>query len=130
MHSSRRVQIAHLKVDEASTKVFSKYANFADIFLPKLAIELLEHTGINDYAIKLVDDWQSPYNPIYNLGSVKLEILKTYIKNNLTNGFIRPFKSPAGAPIFFDKKLNKSLQLCIDYQGLNNLIIKNWYPLP
>ncbi len=56
MHPSRRAQIAHLKADETSTKVPSEYADFANVFLPKLAAKLLEHTGINDHAIELVDD--------------------------------------------------------------------------
>ncbi len=56
MHPSRRAQIAHLKADEAPTKVLSKYADFADVFSLKLAAKLLEHTEINNYAIKLVDD--------------------------------------------------------------------------
>ena len=60
---------------------------------------------------------------------MELEILKVYIKNNLANDFIRPFKSPIGEPILFDRKLDGSLKLCVDYQGLNNLTIKNWYPL-
>ncbi len=61
---------------------------------------------------------------------MELETLKAYIENILASGFIRPFKSPAGAPILFDKKPDGSLRLCKDYQGLNNLTIKNWYPLP
>ncbi len=56
MYPLRRAQIAHLKADEAPTKVSSKYADFADVFSPKLAVELPEHTGINDYAIELMDD--------------------------------------------------------------------------
>ncbi len=130
MHLSRKTQIVHQKADEAPTKVPSEYADFADVFSPKLAAELSEHNKINDYAIELVDDQQPPYGPIYNLGPVKLETLKAYIENNLASGFIRPSKSPAGAPILFDKKLDSSLRLCIDYQGLNNLTIKSWYPLP
>ncbi len=130
MHLSRRAQIAHLKADEAPTKVSSEYANFADVFLPKLVTELPEHTGINDYAIELMDDREPPYSSIYSLGPVELETLKAYIENNLTNGFIKPSKSPTGAPILFDKKPNGSLRLCVDYRGLNNLTIKNWYPIP
>ena len=53
---SRRAQIAHLKADEAFTKVPSKYVNFADIFSLKLAAKFPKHTGINDHAIELVDD--------------------------------------------------------------------------
>ncbi len=88
MHLSRKTQIAHLKVDEVPTKVPSEYVDFADVFLPKLAVELPEHTKINNHAIKFVDDWQPPYSLIYNLGPVELETLKTYIENNLANGFI------------------------------------------
>ncbi len=115
MHLLRKAQIAYLKADEASFKVSNKYANFADIFFLKLVAELPEHTRINDYTIELVDDWQPPYGPIYSLGPVKLETLKAYIKNILANGFIRPSKSPARAPIFFDKKPDGSLRLCVDY---------------
>lgn len=53
----------------------------------------------------------------------ELKTFKTYIENNLANKFIKSSKSPIGASIFFDKKLDQSLILCIDYQGLNNLII-------
>ena len=61
---------------------------------------------------------------------MELETLKVYIKNNLVNGFIRPSKSLTRAPILFDKKLDGSIRLYMDYRGLNNLSIKNWYPLP
>lgn len=37
----KKAQIVDWKIDEASTKVLSKYANFAYIFLLKLAIKLL-----------------------------------------------------------------------------------------
>ena len=55
--------------------------------------------------------------------------MKTYIKANLASGFIRPSKSPAGAPILFVRKKDDSLSLCINYKELNNLTIKNRYPL-
>ena len=71
----------------------------------------------------------NPYGFIYSLNLVKLETLKIYIKNNLANGFIRSSKFLVKTSIFFDKKLGKSLRLCIDYQGLNNLTIKNQYLL-
>ena len=124
MHPSNKAQIAHLKVDKSFIEVSSKYADFADVFLPKLAAELPEHR-INNYVIKLIDDWQPPYSLINSLGPVKLETLKDYMKNNLANSFIRPFKSPAKAFIFFDKKPDGRLRLYIDYQDLKNLTMKN-----
>ena len=93
-------------------------------------MELPENTGMNKHTIKLEKDKQPPFEPIYSLGPVKLEILKTYIKINLANGFSRPSKSPTGASILFDRKPNGSFRLCVDYRGLNNIIIKNRYPLP
>ena len=45
-------------------------------------------------------------------------------------GFIRESESPWGAPVLFVKKKNSSLKLCIDYRGLNDVTVKNKYPLP
>ncbi len=98
-------------MDEAPAKVPNGYADFANVFSPKLAAELPEHTGINDHTIELVDDQQPPYGSIYSLGPVELETLKAYIENNLASGFIRPSKSPARASILFDKKLDRNFDL-------------------
>ncbi len=93
-------------------------------------MERPENTGINEHVIKLIEDKQLPYRPINALSPVELETLKTYIETHLKTGFIWPFKSPTGAPILFDKKPDGNFCLCVNYWGLNNLIIKNWYPLP
>ena len=55
VHPSKKAQIAYVKVDKASTQVMSEYADFADIFSPKLAAELLKH-GRKDHVIEFVDD--------------------------------------------------------------------------
>ena len=94
------------------------------------AAELLENIGMNKHAIKLEEDKQPPFGLIYSPDPVELETLKTYIEINLAIGFIGPSKSPTEASILFDRKPNKSLRLCVDYQNLNNITIKNQYPLP
>ena len=80
---------------------------------------------MNEHTIELEENKQPLFGPIYSLELVELEILKTYIETNLANGFIRIFKSPARAPIFFNKKLDESFRFCVDYRGLNNITIKN-----
>ncbi|GJV23909.1 putative reverse transcriptase domain-containing protein [Tanacetum coccineum] len=45
-------------------------------------------------------------------------------------GFIRPSSVPWGAPVLFVKKKDGSFRMCIDYQELNKLTVKNHYPLP
>ena len=76
---------------EALTKVPIKYVEFA--FFSNLASKLPKHTGINNYAIKLVN----------------------------ANGFIKLFKSLIRALIFFNRKSDGSLWLCIDYRGFYNV---------
>ena len=130
LHPSRAPLLTAVQQDKAPIKILLWYANYAESFSPDLIMELLENTGINEHAIGLVKGKQPPYGPIYSLGPVELETLKAYIKTHLKTGFIRPSKFPVGALILFDKKPDGNLCLCVDYQGLNNLTIKNQYLLP
>ena len=107
----------------------TEYSDFADVFLEKSANILSKRTGAKKHIIELEEGKQPSYRPIYSLGPVELKTFKTYIKTNLGNGFIQASKLPAGAPILFVRKPDDSLCLCVNYRGLNNLIIKNWYPL-
>jgi hypothetical protein len=45
-------------------------------------------------------------------------------------GFIRPSSSPWGAPVLFIEKKDKTQRMCVDYRSLNEVTIKNKYPLP
>lgn len=117
IHPSREAQIASLNVE---ITVPPAYSDFANVFLKDSAAELSEPTGIKDHAIDLLDGKQPSYGPIYSLGPVELETLKTYIETNLADGFIRPSMSPAGAPILLVKKDDGTLRLCVDYLVLNH----------
>jgi hypothetical protein len=48
----------------------------------------------------------------------------------LDKGFIHPSSSPWGCPALFIKKKDDSLRMCVDYRSLNEVAIKNKYPLP
>ena len=128
IHSARQAYLALLLAKKVS--VLAKYVDFADMFSEKLANVLPERTGVNKHVMEFEKGKQPLYGSIYSLGLVELKSLKTYIETNLANGFIRSSKLPAGAPILFIRKTNGSFYLCINYQELNNLIIKNRYPLP
>jgi len=60
----------------------------------------------------------------------ELTELKIQLQELLEKGYIKPSVSPWGAPVLFVKKKDKTLRLCIDYQHLNKVTIKNKYPLP
>lgn len=93
-------------------------------------MESPENTITNKHAIEQIKGKQLLCGPNFSLSQVKLKILKTYIKIYLKTRCIWRFKPPAEIYILFNKKLDRSLRLCIDYQGFNNLTIKNWYFLP
>ena len=107
-----------------------EYLDFANVFLEKSANVLFKQTGVNEHDIKLEKGKQPPYRHIYSLWPIELKTLKTYIKTNLANGFIQTSKLPTSAQILFIRKPNNSFCLYINYQGLNNLTIKNRYLLP
>ena len=72
------------------------------MFFLKLAFKFPKYIKINNHAIKLEDNQQLSYGLIYSLKLVELKTLKAYIKANLANNFIRPFKSPTNISIFLD----------------------------
>lgn len=123
IYSDRETQIAFLIVEEV--KILIKYSDFADFFSEEKTWELSKQTKLNKHAIELENYKQLLYKPTYSLEPIELERLKTYIETHLKTGFIRPSKSPAGAPILFYKKPDGSLWLYVNYQGLNKLTIKN-----
>ena len=49
---------------------------------------LPERIELNEHVIDLENGKQPPYGPIYSLGPVELETLKTYIKTHLKTWFI------------------------------------------
>ncbi len=117
--------LAAFQWDKALIEIPARYSDYADVFSLDLAVELPENTGMNKHAIEVIEGKQPPYGPIYTLSPVELETLKTYIEIYLKMDFIQPSKFPARAPIFFDKKPDGSLCLFVNYQDLNNLMIKN-----
>lgn len=115
VYPSYKAQIASLKANETFTTVLPKYSNFTNIFSSELVAELPKHMKINNYAIGLINVKQLPYEPIYSLGPVKLENLKTCDEINQSNSFIKSSKSLTSTLILFDQKLDGSYCLCMDY---------------
>jgi hypothetical protein len=70
------------------------------------------------------------YKTPYRMATPELAELKEHIKKLLEKGFIHPSSSPWGAPAIFVPKKDGNQWLCVDYRALNEVTIKNKYPLP
>ena len=91
---------------------------------------LLRPNSEHDHAIDIEEGMKIPNLPIYNLSGRELDILRDYLGTAQEKGWIRPSKSPVGAPILFVPKADGTMRLCVDYRGLNRVTIKNRYPIP
>nr|GEY26572.1 putative reverse transcriptase domain-containing protein [Tanacetum cinerariifolium] len=65
----------------------------------------------------------------YRLAPSELEELYGQLKELQDKGFIRPSSSPWGATVLFVKKKDGTFRICIDFRELNELTVKNRYPL-
>jgi hypothetical protein len=70
------------------------------------------------------------YKTPYRMATLELAELKEQIKELVEKGFIHPSSSLWGAPVIFVPKKDVTQSLCVDYRALNEVTIKNKYPLP
>jgi hypothetical protein len=66
----------------------------------------------------------------YRMDVKDLGELKKQLEELLEKGFIHPSSSPWGSPVLFVNKKDGSRRMCVDYRSLNEVTIKNKYPLP
>ena len=65
------------------------------------------------------------FKSIYVLSEKELETLHKYLNENMKKEFIQKFQLLTEYSILFVFKKNETLCLCVNYQKLNNIIIKN-----
>ena len=106
-----------------------KHSAYTCIFLEKESRTLAPFNK-HVHTIDLDRDIVPPYSPIYPLAKPELEVLREYLNDAIEKGWIRPSRSPTGAPILFVPKKGGQLRLCVDYRALNRLTRKNRAPLP
>ncbi|GKF29881.1 hypothetical protein Tco_0096223 [Tanacetum coccineum] len=83
-----------------------------------------------EFQINLIPGAAPVARASYRLAPSKMKELSEQLQELSDKGFIRPSSSPWGAPVLFVKKKDGSFRMCIDYQELNKLTVKNRYPLP
>ncbi len=105
------------------------YLDLEQVFNKAKATSLPPHRSY-DCAIDLLPGTLPPHGRLYSLSAPKHQAMEEYIDAALKAGIIWPSSLPAGAGFFFVGKKDKTLRPCIDFRGLNDITVKNRYPLP
>ena len=115
--------------DEILAKLPSDYHDLIQAFLPKEAEALPPHRPF-DHKIELLPGQTPPHHSARAMSPKELLVVRKYIDDHLDKGFIRASTSSAAAPILLAKKPGGGVRICVDYRGLNNVTVKNRYPIP
>jgi hypothetical protein len=115
-------------LDAASTLDIRTVFEYPDLFL-----EELPHMPPNreiEFVIELVLGTAPIFKRPYRMAANQLAKLKEELPELLDKGYIRPGASPWEAPIIFVPQKDGTQRMCVDYRSLNEVTIKNKYPLP
>jgi hypothetical protein len=121
----------HAKVNQLDASQGSEVSvvnEFSDVF-PEELPGMPPDRGIV-FVIELKPSTTPIYKTLYRMTTPELAELKEHIKELLEKGFIHPNSSPWGAPVIFVLKKDGTQRLCVNYRALNEVTIKNKYPLP
>lgn len=109
------------------TEVQALIEEFQDIFEePK---GLPPHRS-HDHHIPLITGSQHVNQRGYKVPYIQKLEIKKQVKEMLDNGIIQVSTSPFASPVILVRKKDQSWRMCIDYRRLNNVTIKNQYPIP
>jgi hypothetical protein len=82
------------------------------------------------HSIDLAASDPFPNDPIYMHSIMENDEIKHHIQEIIFKGHIRPRSSPCGSQIVLVQNKDETWRLCIDYKSLNNITVKNRYPIP
>jgi hypothetical protein len=121
----------HLSVDDKESNPIEAIrivSEFPDVFPEELPGMPPERKV--EFAIELIPGTVPISKRAYRVSGPELVELKKQIDELLEKGYIRPSTSPWAAPVLFVEKKDGTKRMCIDYRALNEVNVKNKYPLP
>jgi hypothetical protein len=83
-----------------------------------------------EFVIELVPGTAPIFKRPYRIAANQLAEFKEQLQQLLDKGYILPSVSPWGAPIIFVLKKDGTQRMCVDNSSLNEVTIRNKYPLP
>jgi hypothetical protein len=120
-----------MTVDSSETdplEIIKVVSEFPDVF-PKGLPGMPPDRKV-EFAIELLPGTAPISKRAYRVSGPELIELKKQIDELSEKGSIRPSTSPWATPVLFVEKKDGTRRMCIDYRALNEVTIKNKYPLP
>lgn len=90
----------------------------------------LGEINVTKYSISLRPRTRPFKSAPYRAGPKSRELERAEVNKQLAAGVIEPAQSEWAAPVLFTPKKDGKIRFCIDYRKLNELAIKDSYPLP
>jgi RNase H-like domain found in reverse transcriptase/Reverse transcriptase (RNA-dependent DNA polymerase)/Integrase zinc binding domain/Integrase core domain len=80
--------------------------------------------------INLIEGTKPRNSPPYRYAPARRKLLEDQLTEMLQNGVITPSKSPWASPVVLIPKKDGSIRFCIDFRKLNEVTVRDAYPLP
>eukprot|EP00252_Welwitschia_mirabilis_P002415 TRINITY_DN1235_c2_g1_i3.p1 TRINITY_DN1235_c2_g1~~TRINITY_DN1235_c2_g1_i3.p1 ORF type:complete len:434 (+),score=40.30 TRINITY_DN1235_c2_g1_i3:1161-2462(+) len=100
---------------------------FDDVFITSIR---LPPKRSHDHHIPLLPDSHPPNIRPYRYPHIQKTEIERQSKEMLESGIIRPSNSPYSSPVLLVRKRDGSWRMCIDYRALNNITVKDKFPIP
>ena len=97
---------------------------------PTLFQDFPRKSGVLLHDIELVPGATPIRQQAYRVGPERKNKMKMEVEYLLRHGLARPSKSPWASPCILVPKEDGSFRFCTDYRKINNITIKDSYPLP
>jgi hypothetical protein len=127
-HAHIEVQLQLNAMKEAKLEDIPVVNEFQDLF-PQELPGMPPNREI-EFTIDLIPGTAPIAQAPYNMGPKELVELKEQLDELEQKRFIQESISPWGTPVIFMDKRDGGRKMCRDYRNLNNVTIKNKYPLP
>jgi hypothetical protein len=122
---NRAIEAKDLKEKPLQEVIPQQYQEFLPLFSKGLADRLPPLRPNIDHEVRLREREVPSRGPLYKMLRDELVVMKEWLEENMTKGFIRQSSSPYAAPCLFAQKPDGALRFCIDYRDINSKTMKN-----
>ena len=111
-------------------RVATLLAEFADVFPDQLPDGLPPTRGVQHRIHLKPGARPPPARPLHHQSTKDLAVFEEYTRTMIASGQLRISASPYGAMALIVRKKDGTARVVVDYRALNDITVKNKYPLP